>query len=86
MAPAMRVGRMSVRAAINAKFNEAYNNERLPLLWSIPGYIRARRFEAVMGTPKYTTVYEMTSLDVLKSKAWDDGRTAVTPVWSGEVR
>ena len=47
---------------------------------------RARRFAAVMGSPKYTTVHEMNSLDVWKSKAWDEWRTAVTPVWSGEIR
>ena len=35
---------------------------------------------------KYTTVHEMNSLDVWKSKAWDEWRTAVTPVWSGEIR
>ncbi len=86
MAPVILVGRMSVPKALDAKFNEAYNNELLPLCSLIPGYIRARRFEAVMGTPKYTTVHEMTSLDVWKSKAWDDWRTAVTPVWSGEIR
>jgi len=39
-----------------------------------------------MGAPKYTTVHEMTSLDVWKSQAWDDWRTAVTPVWNSEIR
>jgi hypothetical protein len=86
MSPVLLVGRMSVPEALDAKFNEAYNNERLPLCDRIPGYIRARRFEAVMGAPKYTTVHEMTSLDVWKSQAWDDWRTAVTPVWNSEIR
>jgi len=57
MAPVLLVGRMSVPAALEAAFNDAYNNERLPLCRHIPGYIRARRFEAVMGEPKYTTVH-----------------------------
>ena len=57
MSPVLLVGRMSVPAALEAKFNDAYNNERLPLCQRIPGYIRARRFEAVMGEPKYITVY-----------------------------
>jgi hypothetical protein len=52
----------------------------------IPGYIRARRFEAVMGAPKYTTVHEMAALDVWKSQGWEDWRTAVTPVWNSEIR
>jgi hypothetical protein len=86
MAPVLLVGRMSVPTELEAKFNDAYNNERLPLCRSIPGYIRARRFEAVVGELKYTTVHEMTSLDVWKSQAWDDWRTAVTPVWNREIR
>ena len=81
------LGRTDVRpGGLDAKFNDAYNNERLPLCRRIPGYIRARRFEAVMGEPKYTTVHEMASLDVWKSQAWDDWRTAVTPVWNSEIR
>ena len=86
MAPVLLVGRMSVPVELEAKFNDAYNNERLPLCRSIPGYIRARRFEAVMGEPKYMTVHEMAALDVWKSQAWDDWRTAVTPVWNREIR
>ena len=58
----------------------------MPLCRDIPGYIRARRFEAVMGEPRYLTVHEMASLDVWKSQAWDDWRTAVTPVWNSVVR
>jgi hypothetical protein len=86
MAPVLLVGRMSVPMELEAKFNDAYNNERLPLCRSIPGYIRARRFEAVMGEPKYMTVHEMAAPDVWKSQAWDDWRTAVTPVWNREIR
>jgi hypothetical protein len=86
MALVLLVGRMSVPAHLDAQFNEAYNHERLPLCQGIPGYIRARRFEAVMGSPKYTTVHEMASLDVPKSQAWDGWRTAVTPVWNRDIR
>ena len=57
MAPVLLVGRMSVPAALDKKFNDAYNNERLPLCRRIPGYIRARRFAAVMGEPRYITVH-----------------------------
>jgi hypothetical protein len=86
MSPVILVGRMSVPAELEDPFNDAYNNERLPLCLSIPGYIRARRFEAVMGSPKYATVHEMESLDVWKSQAWEDWRTAVTPIWNREIR
>jgi hypothetical protein len=86
MSPVLLVGRMSVPAALEDTFNKAYNNERLPLCASIPGYIRARRFAALMGSPKYATVHEMMSLDVWQSQAWEDWRTAVTPVWNSEIR
>ncbi len=86
MSPVILVGRMSVPTELDDTFNDAYNNERLPMCLSIPGYIRARRFEAVMGSPKYSTVHEMESIDVWKSQAWDDWRNAVTPVWNHEIR
>ena len=86
MSPVLLVGRMSVPEELDEKFNYAYNNERLPLCSGIPGYIRARRWEAVMGTPKYVTVHEMESLEVAESEGWENWRTAVTPLWSNEVR
>ena len=86
MSPVILVGRMSVPAALEDKFNQAYNNERLPLCAAIPGYIRARRFQAVMGAPKYATIHEMASLAVAESEGWANWRTAVTPVWTNEVR
>ncbi len=80
MSPVILCGRMSVPAEIDAQFNEAYNNERLPECLKIPGDIRNRRFEAVRGEPKYTTVHEMESVDVWKSEGWDNWRTMDTPV------
>ena len=86
MSPVILVGRMSVPPDLEDQFNEAYNTERLPTCYRVPGYVRGRRFEAVMGEPKYTTVHEMESLQVSKSPEWDAWRTAETPVWSSTVR
>lgn len=86
MAPVMLVGRMSVPTELEEQFNEAYNNERLPACYAVPGYIRGRRFEAVMGEPKYTTLHEMESLKSVDSPEWEAWRVAVTPVWSNTVR
>jgi hypothetical protein len=86
MAPVMLVGRMSVPAELESQFNQAYNEERLPACYQVPGYIRGRRFEAVMGEPKYTTLHEMESLEVSQSPEWEEWRIAVTPVWSSTVR
>ena len=51
MAPALLVGRMEVTAGLDDAFNAAYDAERLPLYYSIPGCIRGRQWEAVMGDP-----------------------------------
>ena len=86
MAPLMLVGRMSVPEDLEDRFNEAYNNERLPECYKVPGYIRGRRFQAIMGDPKYTTVHEMESLQVSKSREWEAWRTMTSPVWTDTVR
>lgn len=85
MAPALLVGRMSVPGEIEARFNQRYNQDRLPLYRSIPGYIRARRFVAVMGEPKYITVHECESPEVSQSPEWQGVRDAITPDWSDNI-
>lgn len=86
MAPVLLVGRMSVPLELEGHFNHAYNTERLPMCYKVPGYIRGRRFQAVMGEPKYTTVHELESTRVSDSPEWAAWRTAITPVWSEKVR
>ncbi len=86
MAPALLIGRMGVPESMDAAFNSAYNNERLPLYRSIPDYTRARRFVAVRrepdDEPKYTTVHECLRPEVADSPEWDAVRKAPTPVWT----
>ena len=86
MAPVLLVGRMSVPPDVEDKFNQAYNTERLPLCYDVPGYIRGRRFQAIMGEPKYTTVHEMQSLQVSASPEGEAWATTITPVWTETVR
>lgn len=85
MSPALLVGRMAVPPDLDEAFNHAYNTERLPLYRSIPGYTRARRFVAVMGEPRYTTVHECQTAAVADSPEWDAVRQAQTPVWSSQI-
>ena len=86
MAPVLLVGRMFVLPDLEDRFNQAYNTERLPLCYAVPGYIRGRRFEAITGEPKYTTLHEMQSQQVSASPQWEAWRTTKTPVWTGTVR
>lgn len=85
MAPALLVGRMSVPASIEGRFNNVYNHQRLPLYHSIPGYIRGRRFTAVNGDPKYITVHECQSPEVADTPEWEAVRTTITPEWSDTI-
>ena len=86
MSPTILVGRMSVPSELEAAFNQAYNTERLPECYKVPGYIRNRRFEAVSGEPKYLTVHEMESVASCESPEWETWRTMETPVWNSQVR
>ena len=70
MAPAIQVGRMEVPAAIEAKYNEYYDTVRTPGNLEVPGCIAVRRYHAVEGAPKYTTVYELEHKNVPESMAW----------------
>ena len=85
MSPALLVGRMEVPSHLDADFNQAYNEERLPLYRTIPGYTRARRFEVVTGEPKYTTVHECERPEVADSPEWETVRHAHTEVWSTTI-
>ncbi|MFQ6029372.1 MAG: hypothetical protein ACE5Q6_17995 [Dehalococcoidia bacterium] len=85
MAPALLVGRMSVPEELEDRFNLVYNRERMPLYYSIPGYIRGRRFAAVMGEPKYITVHECESPQVAESPEWVALRDTWTPEWSDQI-
>ena len=86
MSPVLLVGRMSVPPALEDQFNHLYNTDRLPKTQGIPGYIRARRFEAVMGEPKYITVHEMASAQVPDSPEWRAWGSAGSATWSETVR
>jgi hypothetical protein len=90
MSPALLVGRMDVPSHLDVTFNTAYNEERLPLYRTIPGYIRARRFRAIQrepgDEPRYTTVHECQRPEVADSPAWEAVRKASTPVWSAQVQ
>ena len=51
---------------------------------TVPGVIRARRFMAVEGQPKYLTVYEFERPDVPKSPAWN--RVRDKNPWTHRIR
>lgn len=86
MSPVVLVGRMSVPPELENTFNQVYNNKLLPLCYRVPGYIRGRRFQSVMGDPKYMTLHEIQSTQVSTSPEWEAWRTRTSIVWDDTVR
>jgi len=62
--------RTDILPNIEVDWNTWYNTRHIPDRLKIPGFISARRFVAIEGTPKYLAVYDLKSLDVLASEAY----------------
>jgi hypothetical protein len=65
------------------EYNEWYDKEHLPRLVTVPGVIRARRYTAVSGGPKYLTAYELTDNNAFESAA---GLKARKTPWTEKMR
>ena len=53
------------------EFNRWYDEEHLPGLLGVPGYLSGRRYLAVDGEPKYMAFYEIESIDAYRSPEHD---------------
>jgi hypothetical protein len=70
------MGRIDIAAAVEEEFNDWYNTAYIPVYLTVPGVLRARRFLAVEGQPKYLTLYEFEHAQVPESEAWGKARTS----------
>ena len=76
---------MDIEPHREALFNELYDNEHLPLLSKLPGYVNAVRYRTTTeGQPRYLCVYEVDRADLPQSKQWND--TSDIGRWKPEVR
>jgi hypothetical protein len=55
-----------------ADFNRWYDEEHMPQLLSVPGFLSGGRYEALKGSPKYLALYELEDHNVLRSAAYLD--------------
>jgi hypothetical protein len=55
---------------IEADFNEWYWREHFPERLSVPGFLSARRYRAVSGSPRYFACYELEGAETLASPAY----------------
>lgn len=49
------------------EFNDWYNNVHIPGIVNCPGFISGRRYRSVRGEPRYMALYEIESVEALKS-------------------
>ena len=56
------------------EFNHWYDEEHIPRMLQIPGFLSAGRYFAVKGGPKYLTIYELEDHNVLRSSAYLDSQ------------
>lgn len=68
---------------IVGEYNEWYDREHLPRLVTVPGVLRARRYAAVAGAPRYLTAYSLTDRDAFESP---EGLKARKTPWTARMR
>ena len=73
---------MEVAPEHEAEFNRWYDQEHVPERMSIPGFLRARRYRALEGGPKYLALYELESPDVLQTDTYKHWTTKGRTEWT----
>ena len=61
---------MDIDPADEDDFNRWYEEEHLAERMSVPGFLHARRYTALEGSPKYLALYDLESPEVLNSAAY----------------
>ena len=69
--------------AYEDEFNRWYDEEHLPMLAAVSGTVRAVRYRAASGSPRYYACYDLATIDVLTSAAWLAVRATD---WSARIR
>src|SRR5262245_9617968 len=74
-----------IPANVEADFNRWYDEEHLAERAGIPGFLTARRYLSLQGTPKYVALYDTVDAQVLQSDAYLNVLNHSTP-WTQRVR
>jgi hypothetical protein len=83
-APWLYIVHTDIPDHIAAEYTDWYDREHLPRLVTVPGVLRARRYDRVSGLgPRYLTAYELTGDEVWESPAALEARK--TP-WTEKMR
>ncbi|WP_139267752.1 MULTISPECIES: DUF4286 family protein [unclassified Beijerinckia] len=68
---------------IVAEYTQWYDVEHLPRLVTVPGILRARRYEAVNAKPRYLTAYDLSDVSAFESP---QGLVARKTPWTERMR
>ncbi len=74
-----------IPADIEEEFNRWYDEEHLAERVNIPGFINARRYRSLQGSPKYIALYDTVDAQVLQSDIYLKVLNNATP-WTQRVR
>jgi hypothetical protein len=75
---------MEVPAEVEDDFNRWYNEEHLPDRLALPGFLGARRYVSLEGTPKYFAAYDLGGLEALASDSYQKARANPTS-WTSSI-
>ena len=83
-APWLYIVHTDIPDRIADEYNDWYDREHLPRLVTVPGVLRARRYDRVSGPgPRYLTAYELTASEVWESPAAHQARKTA---WTEKMR
>jgi hypothetical protein len=74
-----------IPAAVEEDFNRWYDEEHLAERAGIPGFLNARRYRSLQGTPTYIALYDTVDARVLQSDTYLQVSNNPTP-WTQRVR
>lgn len=67
---ALMMGMMEPPPEMEHEFHDWYDQEHMPSRAEVPGFLTAHRLVCVEGWPRYVAMYDLESLDVLNSPAY----------------
>jgi hypothetical protein len=71
---------MEPRPELEKEFNHWYDDEHVPERMALPGFLSARRYVSLNGSPKYIAIYELEDIGALSSDAYLKVRKDPTPL------
>ncbi|AUL14228.1 DUF4286 family protein [Bordetella bronchiseptica] len=76
---------MEPPAGMEAEFNDWYDTEHLPERAGLPGFETALRYVCVAGWPRYLALYDLSNIEVLDDKPYQDVSGERFSPWSKRV-